>query len=223
MCWFLLGWRSGAYHFGSLLPWHWLLASFLGFSCLEHISYITANFPRMCLMLDQFLWGHSSRDCVISCFKINIFQKNLSKTLSECQTVWIQIRTDILLVLIWVQTVCNSCQQMTLVVPRSQILASWIYLFILSTFACPHLYFSPTKPLCFSNTHLCLLKVNVPKFQTPVACQKGPRHTGQTQIWRSSLIRVFPICYSDRHFFFNSSIDNQHFIWKQSEKKCLKF
>ena len=49
MCWFLLEWWSGAYHFGSLLPWHWLLASFLGFSCLEHISYITANFPRMCL------------------------------------------------------------------------------------------------------------------------------------------------------------------------------
>ena len=26
---------------------------------------------------------------------------------SECQTVWIQIKTDILLVLIWVQTVCK--------------------------------------------------------------------------------------------------------------------
>ena len=40
----------------------------LGFSCLEHISYITANFPQMCLMLDQFLLGHSSHDCDISCF-----------------------------------------------------------------------------------------------------------------------------------------------------------
>ena len=68
VCWFLLGWRSGAYHFESLLPWHWLLASFLGFSCLEHISYITAKFPRMCLMLDQILWGHSPRDCDISCW-----------------------------------------------------------------------------------------------------------------------------------------------------------
>ena len=38
------------------------------FLCLEHISYKTANFSRMCLMLDQFLWGHSSRDCDISCF-----------------------------------------------------------------------------------------------------------------------------------------------------------
>ena len=31
----------------------------------------------------------------------------LSGTLSECQTVWIQIRTDILSVLIWVQTVAK--------------------------------------------------------------------------------------------------------------------
>ena len=39
----------------------------LSFLCLEHISYITANFLQMCLMLDQFLLGHSSRDCDISC------------------------------------------------------------------------------------------------------------------------------------------------------------
>ena len=39
----------------------------------------------------------------ISCF---CCQKNISQTLSECQTVWIQIRMDILSVLIWVQTVC---------------------------------------------------------------------------------------------------------------------
>ena len=55
--WFLLRWRSGAHYFRSLWPWHWLMASFLGFSCLEHISYITANFSQMCLMLDHFLWG----------------------------------------------------------------------------------------------------------------------------------------------------------------------
>ena len=65
--WFLLGWRSGAYHFESLWLWHLLLASFLGFLC-----YITAIFPQMCLMLDQFLWGHSSRVCDISCFLCKI-------------------------------------------------------------------------------------------------------------------------------------------------------
>ena len=68
MCLFISGCQSDAYHFGSLWPWHWLLASFLGFSCLKHISYITANFPQMCHMLDQFLWGHSSRVCDISCW-----------------------------------------------------------------------------------------------------------------------------------------------------------
>ena len=40
---------------------------FLGFSYLEHISFIRNNLHQMCLMLDQFLWGHSSRYCGISC------------------------------------------------------------------------------------------------------------------------------------------------------------
>ena len=48
-------------------------------------------------------------------FQNQLFQKILSGTLSECQTVWIQIRTDIVSVLIWVQTVCKSYQQTTLV------------------------------------------------------------------------------------------------------------
>ena len=45
-------------------------------SCLEHISYITYKFPQMCLMLDQFLWGHSSRNCDIACF----YNSNFSMT-----------------------------------------------------------------------------------------------------------------------------------------------
>ena len=36
------------------------------FLCLEHISYITNDFPQMCLMLDQFLLGHSSCYCYMS-------------------------------------------------------------------------------------------------------------------------------------------------------------
>ena len=54
-------------------------------------------------------------------FNVNVFKKKKKKkkkkntfgTLSECQTVWIQIRTDILSGLIWVQTVCKGYQQMT--------------------------------------------------------------------------------------------------------------
>ena len=43
-------------------------------------------------------------------------QSLFSGTLSECQTVWIQIRTDGLSVLICVQTVCKGYQQATKVV-----------------------------------------------------------------------------------------------------------
>ena len=46
-------------------------------------------------------------------FQNYFFQKILSGILSECQTVWIQIRADILSALIWVQTVCKGYQQTT--------------------------------------------------------------------------------------------------------------
>ena len=49
-------------------------------------------------MLDQFLLGHSSRDCDISCFFQNqffvvvvVFSKKISVISVECQAVWIQI------------------------------------------------------------------------------------------------------------------------------------
>ena len=40
------------------------------------------------------------------------FTKNLSETLLKYQMVMIQIRTAVLSVLLWVQTVCQSHQQM---------------------------------------------------------------------------------------------------------------
>ena len=49
-------------------------------------------------------------------FQKHFFLKILSGTLSEYQTVWIQIRTDILWILIWVQTVRKGYQKMTKVV-----------------------------------------------------------------------------------------------------------
>ena len=52
---------------------------FLGFSCLEHIFYITANFPQMCLMPDQFLWWHLSGVCDISCFLQILMVPSVSK------------------------------------------------------------------------------------------------------------------------------------------------
>ena len=56
------------------------------------------------------------------CFKINFFKNFIQEqsTLSECQTVMIQNRTDILSVLIWVQTVCKNHQQATKFATRRQ-------------------------------------------------------------------------------------------------------
>ena len=48
-------------------------------------------------------------------FQNQLFRKILSEIPFLCQTVWIQIRPDILSGLIWVQTVCKSYQQTTLV------------------------------------------------------------------------------------------------------------
>ena len=47
------------------------------------------------------------------------FSKNFVRNtnlLSECQTVWIQIRTDVMSVLIWVQIVCNAFQLMSVLI-----------------------------------------------------------------------------------------------------------
>ena len=49
-----------------------------------------------------------------------LFQKIPSVALSESQAIWIQIRTDILSVLIWVKTVCKGYQQMTKPKPDPQ-------------------------------------------------------------------------------------------------------
>ena len=50
---------------------------------------------------------------LLTFFKIKFLKINHSGQPSECQTVWIQIKTDILLVFIWVQTVCKRLWQMT--------------------------------------------------------------------------------------------------------------
>ena len=44
-------------------------------------------------------------------FKIIFFENNISGVPSECQTIWIQTRPDILSGLVWVQTVCKGYQQ----------------------------------------------------------------------------------------------------------------
>ena len=79
--------------------------------------------------------------------------------------------------------------------------------------------------MCIGNRNYaqCILyavMVNVLKFQTLVVRQKGldkQRRPRSDYFFRSSLIRVCPVCYSDTHFV-NFSPGNQHFISDQTEK-----
>ena len=65
------------------------------------------------MSLTLCLLGNFSRFfCRLLTFsKITFFLKILSGVPSECQTVWILIRPDVLSGLIWVQTVCKGYQQ----------------------------------------------------------------------------------------------------------------
>ena len=58
------------------------------------------------------------------------------------------------------------------------------------------------------------------RFQTVFACINGIDKQRRPRS-RSCLIRVFPVCHSDKHFV-NSSLDNPNFIWEQKEM-CSKF
>ena len=46
-------------------------------------------------------------------FQNQLFRNIVSGIPSECLKVWIRIRPDVLSCQIWVQNVCNGCQQMT--------------------------------------------------------------------------------------------------------------
>ena len=59
-------------------------------------------------------------------FQNSIFQKVLSGTLSVCQTVLIQIRTNILSVLIWIKSDCKVYQQRTKVAPSKERVNTWV-------------------------------------------------------------------------------------------------
>ena len=51
---------------------------------------------------------------LLNFFNINFFEKKLSGIPSECQTGWIQIKYDVSLGLIWVQSVCKGYEHTTL-------------------------------------------------------------------------------------------------------------
>ena len=49
---------------------------FKGLTCLEHIFYITANFPQMCLILDQVLGGIRHVTVTLFVFVFSKFKKH---------------------------------------------------------------------------------------------------------------------------------------------------
>ena len=66
---------------------------------------------------------------------------------------------------------------------------------------------------------------NVLKFQTLLACQKDIDKQCRPRsdcFFRSSLNRVFPVCYSDKHFV-TSCPHNQHSIFEQKLKSVGNF
>ena len=82
--------------------------------------------------------------------KLIISKKSLSETQSECQAIWIQIRTDILSVLIWVQTVTKGHQQTTNVAAskeRVNVILSFFFKVIFT-------HSDPERRCCTSTMHL---------------------------------------------------------------------
>ena len=62
-------------------------------------------------LLRIFFFSFLSSEDFFFFFKLTFSKKNLLGKPSECQTVWLQIRSDVLSGLIRVQTVCKGYQQ----------------------------------------------------------------------------------------------------------------
>ena len=89
-------------------------------NCSQRLSADGSSRPTLCL-LGNFACLLSSADF----FKNQLFRKILSGIQSECQTVWIQIRPNILSGLIWIQTVCQGYQLTAL---ADLLFAYWVIL-----------------------------------------------------------------------------------------------
>ena len=79
----------------------------------EKKIYVAAYDYKPCEEGDLELIAVSVLLCMLGNFSCFFSQNIISGTLIECQTVWIEIRTDIVSVLIRVQTVCKGYQQVT--------------------------------------------------------------------------------------------------------------
>ena len=83
------------------------------------IQYVSLLCALFCAGRLTYLFAYLVIFLLFFLLSADFFQNQLFKNpfqeYHQCQTVWIQIRPDILAGLIWVQTVCKGYQQMTLV------------------------------------------------------------------------------------------------------------
>ena len=93
-----------------------MLLAYIKVKCYHYMAFAWSDQTSTLCILGKFL-------CF--CYRLLKFGKKitfsniLSGTLSGCQTVWIQIRTDILSLLAWVETVCKGYQSTTKVAEKS--------------------------------------------------------------------------------------------------------
>ena len=83
---------------------HSVMSVFSGLKC--HFACLTCSGFTLCMLGNFNLLTFFQNSLINS-------KKFFQEPLSECQMVWFQIRTDILSVLIWIQTFCKGYQQMT--------------------------------------------------------------------------------------------------------------
>ena len=108
--------------------------------------------------------------CLLIFFsKFTFSKKKIPGALSECQTVWIQIRTNILSVLIWVQTVCKGYQQTTKLTASKEGVKGVIKYFGHCIFDLGFVYCCQTCSL--SNPFTCLLTLLHPGKLFPLFCR----------------------------------------------------
>ena len=68
-------------------------------------SFANVLYLSICMLVELFIFFYFR---LMTFSKIKFLPINHPGPPSECQTVWIQIKADILLVFIWVQTVCKG-------------------------------------------------------------------------------------------------------------------
>ena len=81
---------------------------------LNHVqAFFNLSSVKYCINTPLFNSLNAGKLCMLLLPSADLSFKSFFQKQNQCQTVWIQIRTYILSVLIWVQTICKGYQQTT--------------------------------------------------------------------------------------------------------------